>query len=160
MKILRSRKKRIIVVSIIIVSLLILGVAYYCGTSYRNKSADEINKEFLKKYGWENVTGGNLYNPRKLSMDYDLEKLKIEVSEKIGLEPKKYIGKILDVYSYNLGRNGDTQPLSATLLVYEKQIVCAYILHSEPKILIKYWPLNTSYTDIVNDIQKAKNNEK
>lgn len=83
--------------------------------------AERNTKRFLSEYGWEtkkyhSVHEGTEPIDVELTNKFtDLYKMIFEASEKIGLNPEEYDGKIVDMYSYKLTAKGRKSQLSAGL---------------------------------------------
>lgn len=118
------------------------------------------NLDLLKKYGWTNAKYHHSDYGVNVDLNNNLDKIIINASKKIGLNPNQYLKNSIDFKTeiYDLGMLGNTQGLYAALWTYKDSIVGAYIYHTEPKIKIKYWSLDTPYTAIVNEIKKDYEN--
>lgn len=157
----REKKKRTILSVIILTALIAVTFVLY-DSYFAGNIIDKNNKDMLKKYDWEIIIdGGFLYNePKCINLDLEnnpLDVMKINVSEKIGLNPKEYINKQINIYKYKLGKIGREDPLFALIWIYKKKIIGAYISHTEANLKIRYWSLNTPYIEIVNELEELHN---
>jgi hypothetical protein len=142
---------------------IILVIILFCitGVSYSFISYYPIiqSKRFVEKYGWEVLNGGK-DNTIILTIEFlnsEITNMQIDASKKIGLDPlKKYEDKSVVKYDYTLNQVGINNQLRAQLWMYKNKIICAYILHAETNIIIKYWSLDTPYQTIRSELNEIK----
>lgn len=148
----KFRKSIIIVMILLCMSIILYSFILY----YPNMQG----KKLLKNNKWNILNGGKSNEDSIiLSKEYlnrEITKMQIEASLKIGLDPREYEGKSIVKFYYSLKQTGIDDPLRAEMWIYKNKIICAYIMHAENNIKMKYWSLNADHQVIISDLNRLK----
>lgn len=119
-------------------------------------------KNILELYGWNVIDGGKSSSKSIILNDSfsddEVFILKRDASKAAGFDPIDYKGKSFDVYSYKLEELGLAENLICEFWLYNNDVICGYIFHTEPNIRMKFWPINMDYAKIRSEIEFIKDN--
>lgn len=152
-----AARKKVLWVLVIILSLLCISVVLYSFILYYPNLQ---SRKLLEKYKWEVLNGGRSEEESIiLSNDYlesEITMMQINASTKIGLNPKNYVGKSIKKYYYTLKQTDKNIPLRAEIWICRNKIICAYILHAESNVRIRFWSLDTPFQRILSELNELK----
>lgn len=148
-------KKRYGRIIILFIVLLFLSFFVYICLLFHPKTQ---GRKLIEEYDW-NVLNTEQVGKHTIVMsdeflNEELTKMQIEVSNKIGLDPVLYEGATVTEYDYALSQTGINSPLRARIWIYKNQIICAYLLHVENNLKVKYWSFSTPYLKVLSDLNE------
>lgn len=108
------------------------------------------SEDILTKYGWHVL---NSAQTNSIIMDgtfinTEINQKKIAASMLIGIDPTNYKNNSIIIIQHVLFEQGPTANLRAEAWLYNNKVICIYIFHAEPNVVLNYWALDTEMTEI------------
>ena len=148
-------KKKSLMLAISIIVLICLFIILTPGLSSINKM------NHLKSNGWSVESGGRdeIKIMTNEFINEEITNMKTTEAKKVGYNPESYMNNSIKIYTYVLYEKGISNKLRAEIWVYNNKIILSTLYHVENNLKIMYWPINTSYKDILNDLSSINENQ-